>query len=149
MPKKKQTPPEACSICSGIPAYQFVETLHTDERLPEQVDQLLVLGGYGLHGSEQVRKCPECGTFYSFLHDHDSESGMGFGYTDEAIKRLTPDQALDRIEKTYKSSEQNAAYWSERRDDYPRPDFAGMHREWLKQLERERDALRSLLDRNL
>ena len=74
---------------------------------------------------------------------------MGFGYTDEAIKRLTPDQALDLIEKTCKSSEHDAAYWSERRDDYPRPDFAGMHREWLKQLERERDALRRLLDRNL
>ena len=149
MPKKKPTPAEACPLCSGIPEYKFVETLHTDERLPEQVEQLLVLGGYGLYGSEQVRKCPECGTFYSFLHDHDSESGMGYGYTDEAIKRLTPEQALDLIEKTCKSSEQEAAYWSERRDDYPRPDFAGMHREWLKQLERERDALRSLLNRNL
>ncbi len=71
---------------------------------------------------------------------------MGYGYTDEAIKRLTPDQALDLIEKTCKSSEHEVAYWSGRRDDYPRPDFAGMHREWLKQLERERDALRSLLD---
>ncbi len=28
---------------------------------------------------------------------------MGYGYTDEAIKRLTPDQALDLIEKTRKS----------------------------------------------
>ena len=105
--------------------------------------------GYGLYGSEQVRKCPECGAFYSFLHDHDSESGMGYGYTDEAIKRLTPEQALDLIEKTCKSSEHEIAYWSGRREDYPRPDFAGMHREWLKQLEREREALRSLLDRNL
>ncbi len=142
MPEAKQTPAQACSICSGIPAYKFVETLHTDERLPEQVKQLTVVGGYGLYGSEQVRKCPECGTYYSYLHEHDSESGVGYGYTDEAIKRLTAEEALDLIEQTCRNTERELAYWSGRRDDYPRPDFAGMHRTWLKQLEQEREALR-------
>ncbi|MFQ5568897.1 MAG: hypothetical protein ACE5G0_04430 [Rhodothermales bacterium] len=141
-------PASTCSICSGIPDRKFVETLHTDERLPEQVEQLLVLGGYGQHGSEQVRKCPECGTYYSYLYDHDSESGMGYGYTDEAITRLTPEQALDLIEKTCKNTEHEIAYWSGQRYDYPRPDFARMHRGWLEQLVREREALRSLLGRN-
>ena len=147
MPEKKQPSHEACSVCSGIPDYKFVETLHTAERLPDEVDDLLIIGGYGLYGCEQVRKCPECGTFYSFLHDHDSESGVGYGYTDEAIKRLTPEQALDLIEKTCKSSEHDMAYWSGQPKDYPRPDFAAMHREWLKQLEREREILRAMLNR--
>ena len=60
MPKKKPAPQHdpkgsACAICKGIPDYKFVETLHTNERLPEEVAQLLVMGGYGLYGSEQVR----------------------------------------------------------------------------------------------
>ena len=148
MTAEERSPADACTICRGIPAHRFVETLHTDERLPDEVQQLLVVGGYGLYGSEQVRKCPECGTYYAFLHDHDSESGVGYGYTDEAITRLTAEQALALIEKTCKATEREIAYWSARRDDYPRPDFATMHRTWLAQLERERETLRTLLGKD-
>ena len=147
MPEKKHKPTESCSICSGIPEYKFVETLHTDERLPEEVDQLLVIGGYGLYGCEQVRKCPQCGTFYQFLHDHDSESGVGYGYTDEAITRLTPEQALHLIERTLKTTRHDSAYWSEKRKKGERiiPPFLDKQLEEVNLLERERDALRKQL----
>ncbi|MCP5100840.1 MAG: hypothetical protein GY943_35260 [Chloroflexi bacterium] len=102
---------KTCKICRYIPAQKFVETLHTSERLPEQVNQLLVIGGYGLYGSEQLRKCPECGTYYSFLHDHDSESGVGYGYTDEGIVRLDFVAALALIKKTIVSSQKAITYW--------------------------------------
>jgi hypothetical protein len=74
---KPTTDHENCPICKHIPDHKFVETLHTDARLPEQVDQLEILGGYGLYGHEQVRKCPLCKTYYTYLSDHDSESGVG------------------------------------------------------------------------
>ncbi len=147
MAKKERKAEKGCSICKGIPEYKFVETLHTDERLPEEVDQLLVIGGYGLYGCEQVRKCPECGTFYSFLHDHDSESGVGYGYTDEAIQRLTPEKALDLIEKTLKTSKHDVAYWDEKRKKKGEiiPPFLDKMRAEVGLLETERDALRKTL----
>ncbi len=125
----------------------FVETLHTDERLPEEVSQLLVIGGYGLYGCEQVRKCPQCGTFYRFLHDHDSESGVGYGYTDEAITRLTPEQALVLVEKTLSTTRKDSAYWSEKRKkgDSIIPPFLDKQLEEVTLLERELDALRKQL----
>ena len=47
---KPTTDFKSCSICKHIPDHKFVETLHTDARLPTQVDQLEILGGYGFHG---------------------------------------------------------------------------------------------------
>ena len=152
MPKKKHASQHgrkknACPICKGIPDYKFVEMLHTNERLPEEVAHLLVIGGYGLYGSEQVRKCPTCGTYYAFLHDHDSESGVGYGYTDESIERLTPEKALDLIEKTLKSSRRAIEYWSKQGEPgTKRPDFLGKHQKEVKQLEKERQALGKQLD---
>lgn len=148
MANKPPRPTAACSICRHIPDHLFVETLHTSERLPEQVGQLLVIGGYGLYGSEQVRKCPECGTFYAFLHEHDSEAGVGYGYTDEAITRLTPEEAFGLIEKTIARSEKEVAYWNAQRDSPARPDFGGMHRSWLAQLSREHAWLQRRLGRD-
>jgi len=136
--------PTACSICKHIPAHKFVETLHTNERLPEQVTQLIVLGGYGLYGSEQVRKCPECAAYYSFLHDHDSESGVGYGYTDEAITRLSAPHALKLIEKTIQSAIRAVAYWqkeSNERNAKHALQFVAKHREELQLLEAERELL--------
>ena len=150
MPEKQpaaqpESEPNDCAICNGIPDYKFVETLHTDERLPEEVDQLEVIGGYGLYGCEQLRKCPICGTFYSFLHDHDSESGMGYGYTDESIKRLTTQQAIDMIERTMKTSKSGIEYWSKKGDPAgKRPDFLTMHQQELKRLKRELRTLHKL-----
>jgi len=147
MPTKKRKSIATCSICKGIPESMFVEILHTAERLPEEVDQLLVIGGYGLYGCEQVRKCPECGTFYTFLHDHDSESGVGYGYTDEAIRRLTSEQALDLVEKTLKTARHDAAYWQKERKKKGAiiPPFLDRQLEEIVLLEREQDALRKEL----
>ena len=151
MPKKKHAPQHhrkgsTCAICKGIPDYKFVETLHTNERLPEEVAQLLVIGGYGLYGSEQVRKCPTCGTYYAFLHDHDSESGVGYGYTDESIERLTPEKALVLIEKTLKNSRRAIEYWSKQGEaGTKRPGFLKKHQKEFKQLENEKQALLDIL----
>lgn len=137
--------PKKCSICKHIPDHKFVETLHTNERLPTQVDQLAILGGYGLYGSEQVRKCPECGTYYSFLHDHDSESGVGYGYTDEAITRLTSQSALDLIEKTIQNSIRAIAYWQKQQDEGDSKNasrFLKEHQAALQRLKKEQDALK-------
>ena len=98
---KSTTDYRNCPICQHIPDHKFVETLHTDARLPEQVDQLEILGGFGFHGygNEQVRKCPLCQTYYTYLYDHDSESGVGIGWTDQEIQRITPESALDVMER--------------------------------------------------
>ena len=98
---------ENCPICRHIPDHKFVETLHTDPRLPEQVKRLEILGGYGFHGhgNEQVRKCPLCKTYYTYLYDHDSESGVGIGWTDEEITRITPESALDVMDRVLETSQ--------------------------------------------
>lgn len=102
---------KTCSVCKYIPDHEAVETLHTQERLPKQVHDLFIVGGYGLGGSEQIRKCSKCHTYYTFIHDHDSESGVGAGYTDEAINRITNEVALELIEKTIRSSRSAAKHW--------------------------------------
>ena len=91
-----------CKICVNIPDYKLVDKLHTKERLPEEVEGLQIIGGYA-HDC-QIRKCTLCGTYYRYYYDHDSESGVGFGYTDESIKRITPERAqelLNIIVKAY------------------------------------------------
>ena len=103
-----------CSICKHIPDHKFVETLHTDARLPEQVDQLEILGGYGTYGHEQMRKCHLCKTYYTYLSDHDSESGVGIGWTDEEIQRITPETALYVMERVLKASQGDREYWTKK-----------------------------------
>ncbi len=80
-----------CKICRNIPDYKLVDKLHKKERLPEEVKDLQVIGGYA-HDC-QIRKCTLCGTYYRYYYDHDSESGVGYGYTDESIKRLSTERA--------------------------------------------------------
>ena len=82
-----------CKICKNIPDYKFADKLHKKELLPEEVGQLKVIGGYA-HDC-QIRKCTLCGTYYRYYYDHDSESGVGYGYTDEFIKRITPERAQE------------------------------------------------------
>jgi hypothetical protein len=109
---KSTTDHRSCPICKHIPDHKFVETLHTDARLPEQVDQLEILGGYGIYGHEQVRKCPLCKTYYTYLSDHDSESGVGIGWTDEEIQRITPETALSVMERVLKASQSSLEYFT-------------------------------------
>jgi hypothetical protein len=82
-----------CKICKNIPDYKFADKLHKKEQLPEEVGQLKVIGGY--EHDCQIRKCTLCGTYYRYYYDHDSESGVGYGYTDEFIKRITPERTQE------------------------------------------------------
>ena len=109
---KSTTGFKRCSICKHIPDHKFVETLHTEARLPEQVNQLEILGGYGFYGYPQVRKCPLCKTHYTYLHDHDSESGVGIGWTDEEITRITPESALDVMDRVLETSQRALEHWT-------------------------------------
>ena len=92
-----------CSICKDIPNYKTVEILHTKERLPKEIDELHTIGGSA--SISQLRKCPFCGTYYLFIHDHDSESGVGYGSTDETIRRISYTDAIKQIKKKFKGFE--------------------------------------------
>ena len=83
-----------CSFCSAIPDRLTVDTVHDPERLPEAVGRLEVVDGDVW--DRQLRRCPECSAFFAYTRDHDSESGVGYGYTDETIERLwSVDSRLD------------------------------------------------------
>ena len=137
-----------CPICTHIPDHKFVETLHTDARLPEQVDQLEIIGGYGFYGYDQVRKCRLCKTYYTYLHDHDSESGVGFGYTDEEIQRITPEIALKVMNRILESSQSTLEYWTkkfqETQDSYAQQSIT-RHAQEVNRLIQEIAALKKLL----
>jgi hypothetical protein len=145
---KSTTDYRNCPICRHIPDHKFVETLHTDARLPEQVDQLEILGGYGFYGYEQVRKCPLCKTYYTYLSDHDSESGVGIGWTDEEIRRITPESALKVMERVLKSSQGALEYWTrkfqETQDPQAQQSITG-HTQEVNRLSQELASLKELL----
>jgi hypothetical protein len=81
-----------CAVCRTIPDFLEVETLHGDQRLPSAVGRLLSLGWY--IECTSLARCTGCGTFFAVHYDHDSESGVGIGYTDESVRRLSQDEAI-------------------------------------------------------
>jgi len=87
--------------CRNIPDYKLVDKLHKKERLPEEVKDLQVIGGYA-HDC-QIRKCKVCGIYYRYYYDHVSESGVGYGYTDESIKRLSTERAQELMNVVIKA----------------------------------------------
>lgn len=101
----------ACSLCGKIPDLLKVELLHSEERLPVEVDKLRCIGGPGNYSSPQIRVCPECGTYFNFIHEHDSEAGMGEGYTDEIISRIMPDRVLVSLENARQDTVSGLEYW--------------------------------------
>ncbi|MBP7633438.1 hypothetical protein KBA41_04675 [Candidatus Ozemobacteraceae bacterium] len=103
---------KSCSICKHLPEYQKVELLHGTELLPAEVGRLRIVGGAGIYGADQIRVCQECGTYYRFIHDHDSEAGMGEGYTDEMIGRLTVGQALEALREIERGLHASIAWWA-------------------------------------
>ena len=92
------------------------EGLNRDSTAIELVDQLEILGGYGFYGSPQVRKCPLCKTYYTYLHDHDSESGVGIGWTDEEIQRLAPESALDVMARVLEDCRHSLKHFTKKHD---------------------------------
>lgn len=103
---------KTCSICGHLPEFKKVELLHGAERLPEEVGRLRIVGGAGIYGADQIRVCPECGTYYRFIHDHDSEAGLGEGYTDEMIGRLTVGLALEELRKIERGLRASIEWWA-------------------------------------
>jgi hypothetical protein len=75
-----------CSVCESIPDLISVDTLHHSDDFPGAVAGLAVVSGETWEG--QLRRCPGCGAHFVYTYDHDSQSGVGYGYTDETIERL-------------------------------------------------------------
>lgn len=90
-----------CKIRRNIPDYKSADKLHKKERLPEEVDEPQVIGGY-THDC-QIRKCTLCGTYYRYYYDHDSESGVGYGYTDESVRRISSERAQELMNVVIKA----------------------------------------------
>jgi len=108
----------ACEVCRDIPERMMVETLHTPDRLPAAVERLTVIGGAGTYGCEQLRKCPACGAYFSYINDHDSEAGLGYGYTDEAVRRLSRDEARELASQAAQSARASIRYWESEATSY-------------------------------
>jgi hypothetical protein len=82
-----------CSLCSAIPDRLTVDTMHDPELFPDAVARFALIGGTVC--DREVRRCPECGTYFAYTRDHDNQSGVGYGYTDETIERLWALDARD------------------------------------------------------
>jgi hypothetical protein len=79
--------PTVCSGCGAIPDYLQVDTLHEPDAFPTAlVAGLAVVSGDAWDG--QRRRCVVCGAHFEYTYDHDSQSGVGYGYTDETNERL-------------------------------------------------------------
>lgn len=133
---------DTCDVCGDIPARLKVDILNTAERLPAAVEALSVLGGAGQYGAEQLRKCPGCGAYFSFIHDHDSEAGLGEGWTDEVVARLSRDEGLALAREAAAGAQAAIRYWSspERSDWDSAADWVAEARLELKRLETELEA---------
>ncbi len=85
-----------CSTCNSIPDFLAVESMHSDEHLPDAVEKLTKV-------TRHVRKCPECGSFFEFNYDHDGEfsdgQGRPIGYTDESIERIKPEHVKEMLKE--------------------------------------------------
>lgn len=75
-----------CRICRAI--------ANTNERpLPREVEELEQFGGAAF----RLRRCPSCGSYYSYYYDHDNGGGTSEGSTEESLTRLTPADTIDAI----------------------------------------------------
>lgn len=141
-----------CSICSHIPERKEVELLHGTDRLPAEVELLRIIGGNGIYGAEQIRVCPECGTYYRFIHDHDSEAGLGIGYTDERITRINAESAARELERAERDARAALQYWTQPSGAaYGKQAtiFAAEAREEIERVSTELAKLRQQLDRGI
>ncbi len=94
----------SCPICQKIPAQQFAD-IANGEKLSEAVELLDFFGGSSVLGGnvlDSLKKCPICDTVYGYSYDHDSEAGFGPGWTEESIKRITREAAVEELERLQK-----------------------------------------------
>ncbi|MBT3981173.1 MAG: hypothetical protein HOE90_07450 [Bacteriovoracaceae bacterium] len=126
---------ENCSSCKNIPKTLMVEKLHTPKRLPKEVSELSTIGGYATDG--ELRKCQHCLTYYIYHYDHDSESGVGNGYTDEGITRISNAEAKKMLPDLLKSAEASLDYWQKDLDRPASQQFIVSHQKEVTRLQKE------------
>ena len=104
-PEKDMTPraPEthhlSCSICSHLSdqeyALQSVRGDAADTSLPEAADRLEVLRSIR-PGALELKRCPDCGTYYLWRSIYEYLIGYGSGSYDEYfLTRLTDEVGAD------------------------------------------------------
>lgn len=75
-----------CELCALLPDRLAVDTLQAPDAFPAAARRLEPVAGERSEG--QVQRCPNCGAHFLYTFDHDSESGVGYGYTEETLERL-------------------------------------------------------------
>jgi len=75
-----------CHVCATWPDRLIVDTLWEPASFPSAARTLEVVSGE--RWEEQLQRCPHCGAHYAYTFDHDSQSGVGLGYTEETLERL-------------------------------------------------------------
>lgn len=107
----------ACSFCESIPDFLAVETLLSGERLPDAVEKLTLV-------TRQIRKCPDCASYFEFNYDHDGEfsDGVGqpIGYTDESIERIKPEHLQEVLKEHIMNQDLLMHNFEERDDEWAR-----------------------------
>ncbi len=90
-----------CSICSRIRdhehATQTVQGNAEDTFLPEAADRLEVLRSIR-PGNLQLKRCPECGTYYLWQTFYEFLIGCGGSYDKYFLTRLTDEIGADYLE---------------------------------------------------
>lgn len=61
--------PEQCDLCLGLPTYLHADVRH-DDPVPDVLDRLEIVGA-GPTG--QIRRCPRCGSRFSFRREYESK----------------------------------------------------------------------------
>jgi len=91
-----------CGTCSVLSDYeqaiQHVQGEETDTpHLPEAVGRLT--GVLTVPGAPDIRRCPECGTYYLYESAYEFLIGFGGSYDEQTLKRLSEDEAEEYREK--------------------------------------------------
>ena len=79
--------------------------MNTGEQLPEAIEKLVLI-------TRQIRKCPDCGSYFEFNYDHDGE------YTDESIERIKPEHLKEILEEHIINKELLIHNFAERDDEW-------------------------------
>lgn len=110
MPKEKDKPKRRsvetgwvclaeCTVCGNWPneLHDDLSTNYsaTADRFPEAVKKLILIRGDRSYEKPEIRRCPECGTYYHINNVYEwTTTG---NYDDDYLKRLTPKEALDMV----------------------------------------------------
>lgn len=82
-----------CPICLKLGEKLYVNN-DRGEKLPPEASLLEEVAGSVL--GAVVKKCPHCGTYYSYDHSIDNEPGLSFDVTQ--LRRIRRDEAKKAVE---------------------------------------------------